>query len=419
MISKQDLRNIVIKQKEEVEKADGTLERDVLKEILKWFNDKRVMILTGIRRCGKSTLLRQIIQKKGKYCYVNFEDERFLNFKAQDFEMLNEILVELYNNPEIYLFDEIQNIEKFETFVRRLQEDGKKVVITGSNASLLSKEFGTRLTGRYKRFEIFPFSFSEYLRFKHIVVDENWESKVQKKVEIKKAFNEYLLFGGFPEYLKYQDKEYIKDVFESILYKDVIVRYAIKKQNVIKELVSILVTNISSSFTYNSLKTTLGLANSITVKEYISYLVNSYFIFELARFDFSLKKSLAAPKKAYVIDTAFNQVTGFNFSQNIGKNLENVVFIELKRRKNEVYYFAEKGECDFIVKVRNKAAQVIQVCYNFNKENKEREINGLLEAINKFKLNKGYIITFDQEEEFDQEGKKIIVTPVWKWMLAG
>ena len=217
MLNVQDLRRIVIKQKEEIEKVDGTLKREVLKEILNWFKDNRVIILTGIRRCGKSTILRQIMKEKKNYCYVNFEDERFLDFKAQDFESLNEILIELYNNPKIYFFDEIQNIEKFETFVRRLQDEGKKIIITGSNASLLSKEFGTRLTGRYKLFEIFPFSFLEYLKFKHIEIEKDWNFKTQKRAEIKKAFNEYLELGGFPEYLKNNDKEYIKDVFENIL----------------------------------------------------------------------------------------------------------------------------------------------------------------------------------------------------------
>ena len=416
MINSQDLRKIVLKQKEDIEKLDGTIKRDILAEILNWFNDNRVIILTGIRRCGKSTVLRQIMKNKENFCYVNFEDERFLDFKSQDFESLNEILIEIYNNPKIYFFDEIQNIEKFETFVRRLQDEGKKIIITGSNASLLSKEFGTRLTGRSKLFEIFPFSFLEYLRLKNIDIEKDWSYKTQKRVEIKKAFNEYLVLGGFPEYLKTQDKDYIKNIYENILYKDVIARYSIKKQKIMKELVSILVTNISSTFTYNAIKNNLGLSNSITVKEYISYMINSYFFFELSKFDFSLRKSLNAPKKIYLIDTAFNQI-GFNFSPNTGKNLENIVFIELKRRKNEVYYFSEKNECDFVIKDDAKIIQAVQVCYNLTKENKNREVNGLLGALNKFKLKQGYIITFDQEEEFEQEGKKIKVIPIWKWLL--
>ena len=418
MISSQDLRTILLKQKEEMERIDGTVRREIVDEIISWFKDNRVIILTGIRRCGKSTILQQIMKQRGGYGYVNFEDERFLDFKAQDFERIHELLIEIYHNPKVYFFDEIQNIEKFETFVRRLQDEGKKIVITGSNASLLSKELGTRLTGRYKPFEIFPFSFSEYLTFKDIALEKEWGYKAVQRVEVKKAFHTYLELGGFPEYLKTRDTEYIKNVFENILYRDIIARYAIKKQRVLKELISILATNISSTFTYNSIKKSLQLGNSITVKEYISYLANSYLFFEVPRFDFSLRKSLSSPKKIYLIDTAFNQVAGFNFSPNTGKNLENVAFIELKRRKKEVYYFAEKQECDFIVKEGARITQAIQVCYELNTENKEREVKGLLEALDKFKLKEGLIITLDQEEEFREEGRNIKVIPIWKWLLS-
>jgi len=417
MVNINDLRKIVVKQKEELEKANVTLKRDILNDILKWFSDNRVIILTGIRRCGKSTILKQIMKSKTDYCYVNFEDERFLDFSAQDFEILNEVLIEIYGNSNIYFFDEIQNIDKFEAFVRRLQDEGKKVILTGSNASLLSREFGTRLTGRYKPFEVFPFSFSEFLKFRGIHVEKEGVYLVQKRVEIKKAFNEYLSLGGFPEYIKTMDKDYIKNVFDNILYKDIITRYSIKKQKIIKELVSILATNISSTFTYNSIKNSLGLANSITVKEYISYLENSYLFFELSKFHFSLKKSLSSPKKIYLVDSAFNQITGFNFSPNNGRNLENVVFVELKRRKKEVYYFSEKNECDFIIKDGSNICEAIQVCYNLDKNNKEREINWLIEAMNKFNLREGLIITFDQEEEVKIDNKKITFKPVWKWLL--
>ena len=413
----QDLKRIIINQKEEIEKIDNTVKRDILDDILHWFKDNRVMILTGIRRCGKSTILKQIMKNKDNYCYVNFEDERFLDFKAQDFEKLNEILIEIYGPPMIYFFDEIQNIEKFETFVRRLQDEGKKVVITGSNASLLSKEFGTRLTGRYKPFEVFPFSFLEYIRFKGIELEKEWMHKATKRVEIKKLFNEYLELGGFPEYLKTQDKEYIKNIFENILYRDVIARYSVKKHKIINELISILATNVSSTFTYNSIKNILNLANSITVKEYISYLSNSYFFFEVSRFDFSLKRSLNSPKKIYIIDPAFNQIIGFNFSANSGKNLENMVFIELKRRGKEIYYFANRGECDFLIKEGNKIVQAIQVCYVLNDSNRERELNGLLASMEEFKLKEGLIVTLDQEEELKAGNKKIIIKTIWGLLL--
>src|SRR3989344_1188002 len=283
MIDKDILRQVVNKQKNEFNINRETVKRDTLKEILEWMHDNRVIILTGVRRCGKSTLLKQLMVQTTQWGYVNFEDERLLDFKAQDFEMLNEVLIETYGKIKIYFFDEIQNIAKFETFVRRLQDEGKKVIITGSNASLLSKEFGTRLTGRYKSFEVYPFSFSEYLTFKKIeTTKENWYD-INKKVELLKFFDEYLVTGGFPEYVKNKDKDYIRTVFENILYKDIITRYSIKREKIIKELVNILATNATSQITYNSLKKTLNLSNAITVKEYISYLNNSYLFFELLK----------------------------------------------------------------------------------------------------------------------------------------
>ena len=239
MITKDTLRQIVIQQKNEVFANGETVKREILDEILSWFKDNRVIILTGIRRSGKSTILKQIMQNKADYCYVNFEDERFIDFKAQDFELLNEVLIEVYNNPKIYFFDEIQNIEKFEIFVRRLQDQGKKIVITGSNASLLSKELGTRLTGRYKSFEVYPFSFVEYLSFKKTEFNKEWFYATEKKVKLIKLFEEYFQNGGFPEYLKNKDKDYIRTIFENILYRDIIARYSIKRQLNARELLRV------------------------------------------------------------------------------------------------------------------------------------------------------------------------------------
>jgi len=195
MINKEILRQVVLKQKKELSQTQHTVTREILYSILKWFKDERIIILTGVRRCGKSTLLKQIMQNTSHWCYVNFEDERLLDFKAQDFEMLNEVLTEIYESSKVYFFDEIQNVEKFETFVRRLHDEGKKIVITGSNAALLSKEFGTRLTGRYQSFEVYPFSFKEFLNFKKITIEKNDFYNIEKKVKLLKLFEEYLSIG--------------------------------------------------------------------------------------------------------------------------------------------------------------------------------------------------------------------------------
>jgi len=417
MISKELLRQVVTRQKEEILKPKQTIKRTVLEDILKWIKDDRVLILTGIRRCGKSTILKQLMEETKKWSYLNFEDERLIDFKAQDFELLNEVLIEFYGTTNIYFFDEIQNVEKFETFVRRLQDQGKKIIITGSNASLLSKEFGTRLTGRYKLFEIYPFSFPEFLSFKQIKFEKQDKYNINKKVSLLKLFEEYMEIGGLPEYIKNNDKEYVRTIFENILYKDIITRYSLKKEKILKELVNILATNATLPLTYNSLKNTLKLSNAITIKEYISYLNNSYLFFELLKFSNSIKEQLNSPRKLFLIDSVFNKICGLTFTPNKGRTIENIVFIELKRRNHEIFYYQNKYECDFITKEGNKINSAIQVCYELTEQNKEREINGLIEAMTQFELKEGLILTFEQTEEIKYEKKLIKVIPIMNWLL--
>lgn len=419
MMDKETLRHIVVQQKDWSFHKDGSVPRDVLDKALGWFDDRRILILTGVRRSGKSTILRQLMARRPGYSYVSFEDERFIDFKAQDFEMLNESLIEVYGDADIYFFDEIQNIDKFETFVRRLQDQGKKVIITGSNASLLSRELGTRLTGRYKSFEVYPFSFSEFLRFKGVEWNRDWFFLAQRKVELDRLFDEYLLKGGFPEYLKNGDIDYIRTIYENILYRDIIARYSIKRQRILKELVGILASSISSKITYNSLKETLGLSNAVTVKEYMSYLANSYLIFEVHRFEYSLRKQLASPKKIYFVDPSFHQVAGVNFSDDKGRVMENLVFLELNRRNKEVYYFSGKNECDFIVKEGKHIEIAIQVCYKMVANNREREIAGLIEAMDSLKIKNGIVLTRNLDEEMTIGRKKVRIMSVWRWLLSG
>lgn len=419
MISKDLLRRIVIQQKNQEFKIKETTLREKLPEIKKWIRkDNRIIIITGLRRSGKSTLLKQIMHDNNNFCYVNFEDERFIDFKAQNFERLHEVLIEIYGENSIYFFDEIQNIEKFETFVRRLQDQDKKIILTGSNATMLSRELGTHLTGRYKSFGIYPFSFREFIKYKNINLDNTSMYLTEKKVQIIKLFQDYLSKGGMPEYLKNEDIDYIRITYENIIYRDIIVRYNIKKQKILRELVNILATDIASKITYNSLKNILKLSNAITIKEYISHLENSYLFFELPKFDYSLKKQLSTPKKIYTVDPMFHMLCGMNYSKNKGRILENMVFIDLKRGGHEIFYYENKNECDFVIKDKNKISNAIQVCYNLHKENKKREINGLLEAMEKFKLKKGILLTNEQEDELSMNNKKITVTPVWKWMLT-
>ncbi|MDP3564347.1 MAG: ATP-binding protein [Methanoregula sp.] len=417
MISKEMLRHLVIQQKTQIEKSGDFVGRSIFSQVLAAMDDNRVIILAGIRRCGKSTLLKQIMQTRKDYCYVNFEDERLLSFRAEDFSILDEVLIEMYGPSDTYFFDEIQNVDKFETFVRRLQDSGRKVILTGSNASLLSQEFGTRLTGRYKLFEVYPFSFAEFLRFQKTKLSKESMYIPEEKVNLIRLFDRYAKCGGMPEYLKNNDSDYIQTLYDNILYRDIIARYSIRRQRLVRELVGILASTITLPFTYNSLKKSLGLMNAITVKEYISYLSGAYLFFELMRFDYSVKKQLNSPRKIYIIDTAFSAISGFSLSPDKGRVLENIVFIELMRSGNEIFYFAGNQECDFILKDKKKITTAIQVCYEFTKENRDRETGGLLKAMAEFKLTQGMILTYDQEDTLISDGKTILIRPVWKWLL--
>ena len=417
MFSKDVLRGVVYQQKASGFGCGGTVRRGVLGEVLKWLGDDRVLVLSGLRRCGKSTVLRQVMASLDGFSYVNFEDERFTGFKASDFESLNEVLSEAYGRGRTYFFDEIQNIRGFESFVRRLQDSGSKVVITGSNASLLSRELGTKLTGRYRQFEVYPFSFREYLTFHGALPSEGEEYLTEKKADIISHLKKYLVVGGLPEYLKNHDLEYVQTLYENILYRDVVVRYSIRMEKTVKELASLLATNIASEFTYNSAKKTLGLSNAITVKEYVSYLGNSYLFFELPRFHSSAKKQLASPRKIYSVDPAFKAILGTNFQENLGRSLENVVFLELKRRKASLNYYSGKNECDFIVSKSGRPTQAIQVCHTLDETNMRREVEGLVEAMEKLRLKDGLILTLEQEDEINEGNRAIPVMPAWKWLL--
>jgi predicted AAA+ superfamily ATPase len=392
---------------------ENTIEREKFSEIIKDQNSPFVNIISGIRRYGKSTLLNEI-KKKHEGPYVNFDDERFVNFTVDDFQKLNEVLIETYKTTSHYYFDEIQNIPQWEKFVRRLSEEGKKVYVTGSNATLLSKELGTHLTGRNIEFKLYPFSFKEYLTYKKVSHDN---FTTTNKVTLIKHFKAYLKEGGLPEYLQTNNPDYLRSLFEGILYKDVMTRYKLKDERSLKELIYLAANSISKEISFNSIKKTLGIGSTTTVSDYFSYLENTYLLFLIPRYNFSLKKQIVSPKKLYMIDNALANQLGFSFSENSGKLLENTIAIELKRRNKEIYYHQGKNECDFLIR-NNKIKEAIQVCYELNDNNKEREIKGLEEAMHTFKLKEGIIITMDQEEIITKENENIHIIPAWKWLLT-
>jgi len=402
MILKETLRQVVKSQRSDLSLIEYGVEREKLNEVD--LNIPYALVISGVRRCGKSTFLRQLLEKTGNAYYFNFEDTRITGFEVEDFQKLNETLVDEYGDYQFYFFDEIQNAPKWEIFIRSLLDKKKKIVITGSNASLLSKELGTRLTGRHLRYELFPFSFKELLAF------------TERTPNID-SFEEYFNKGGFPEYLKYDKAEILQELLNDIIARDIIVRHKLRDSKTVKEMALYLLSNIGKEFSYNGLKKLFGLGSTNSALSYVSYFEDSYLMFTIPKFDYSLKKQLVNPKKVYSIDNGLSNVNSASFSTDRGQMLENIVFLHLRRNHRDIFYFKEKNECDFLVKERNAIISAFQVCYALHEENKKRELDGLLEPLIEFNLEEGLILTYNQADEFQLDNKKIVVKPVWKWLI--
>ena len=402
MILKETLRSIVRSQRQDLLSADNGIEREKLDEIK--IDVPFAIIISGVRRCGKSTLLRQMSKKIKNFYYFNFEDPKADGFELGDFQRLDEVFHEEYKESNYYFFDEIQNVQKWELFIRAMLDKGKHFVITGSNASLLSKELGTRLTGRHLRYELFPFSFEEFLKL------------TSKEAGIT-SFQDYFIKGGFPQYLKVGSSEVLQELFNDILIRDISIRYKIRNLRALREMALYLITNVGKEFSYNSLKKTFKLGSVNSAISFVSYFEDSYMLFTVPKFDYSIKKQIISPKKVYSIDNGFSNVNSASFSEDKGRMLENLVFLMLRKKNREIFYFQGNGECDFVIKQGTKIAKAIQVCYELNEQNKEREITGLTEALEKFKLKEGLILTYDQEDEFKTDNNIIKVIPIWKWVL--
>ena len=379
-----------------------------------------IVVVSGIRRCGKSTLLSQIRnENREKDYYMNFDDERLIRFSVDHFQLLHETFIELFGIQRTFYFDEIQNISGWERFVRRLHDEGCKVFLTGSNASMLSRELGTHLTGRYIQTELFPFSFTEFLNFKQFDWTEKDLYSTEGRATLSGHFNEYFHTGGFPLYLKEGNDDYLKSLYESILYRDVLVRNKLVNERELLELVNYLASNVSKLTSFNGLTKVAGVKNATTIRNYLSFLQDTYLIFQISKFDFSLKKQIQNLKKTYFVDNAMIRLLGFMFSEEKGRLLENLVFLELRRRRAEIFYHVNRLECDFVIRKGITIVQAIQVCHSFNTDQtRTREVKGLLEALNMYGLAEGLILLHDtQEHTFEEDGKVIRVMPVWKWLL--
>lgn len=422
-MNKTKAKEIILEQKKEAENIlnGKTIEREVEQKAIKSLKDDLVKVIIGVRRSGKSILAHRLL-RNNDYGYINFDDERLLGVKTSDLNDLLEILNEISPKARYLLFDEIQNVVGWELFVNRLKRSGYNIIVTGSNSKLLSGELATHLTGRHVEIELYPFSFKEFLLYQGKKFSSDDFYLTSKRAEIKKGLNDYLISGGFPELFKIQTKEqYLRDLHNKIINRDIVERHNIKYAKTIKEISLFLLANFGSKITYHKIKNVFEIKSVHTVKKYINYLESAYLISELLPFSFKIKEQIKKPRKVYGIDLGLIGAISSNFSPNTGRAIENIVFLELKKRQNEVYFYTDANgkEVDFVVKKWLKANELIQVCLNLEDENvKKREVDVLLIASEELKCKNLSIITWDDEKEEKVKGKIIKYIPLWKWLLS-
>lgn len=390
--------------------------RGVLRQIdyQKHIKSKQISVISGIRRTGKSTLMLQLADNFSAFHFITFDDERLINFQVSDF---NTLMVELnkIKTAKVIIIDEVQNIEGWERFVRRLHDEEYKVILSGSNSKLLSSELATHLTGRYIKTELYPFSFSEYLQLHQIDHNDKTTSNISS---INKLFDQYLEKGGFPEYCISDEDEYLKRIYEDVLYRDLIVRFGIKNIKGFKNLSQYLFTNFTKETNYNTLAGLLGFSSTTSVRDYISFLSESYMLFELYRYDFSLKKQYTSNKKIYAIDNGLRNKVSFRLGSDLGQLLENTIFIELKRRGVDIWYYKTKNNLEIDFLWFNNEPELLQICYDLSSPSTfKREVAALETAMQEFNVQHSTIISYTASDRIETTSGIITVIPAWKWLL--
>jgi uncharacterized protein len=399
MLAKSDLVNIVRLQTEQLHE-DHIVQRKLQMKIKK--QSDFVSIITGVRRSGKSTLLKELMKTFQDFRYLNFEDFRLAGFEPGDYKNLEAVFSERCPNSDVYFFDEIQNAPDWENYIRTLNDSGKKVYITGSNASLLSRELGTKLTGRHLEYELFPMNFFEYCTLKGI--DETVSS-----------LDGYLGDGGFPQYLKTGFPEYLQQLLKDILYRDIVRRHNIRNISALEGFTRYLISNIAKEYSLRNISKMLDTDSIHMLSEFIGYLQDAYLFFPVPIFTWSQKKQSINPRKIYSIDNGLTSANSLSFSADKGKLLENAVFLSLRQRFSKIYYFKNRGECDFIAVEKNRVHYVVQVCYSLSADNLARELRGLEEAMAETGCKNAVIVTRDEKSEYSTGIGPVQAIPAIDW----
>lgn len=401
MIRQEEISAVLDAQTEIFRKKENGLTREALSSVP--VIPSFATIITGIRRCGKSTLLRQLMssQEYHRALYLNFEDIRLAGFATDDF---NRLLREIERREmSVLFFDEIQTVSRWEIFVHQLLNEGYTLFVTGSNASLLSKELGTHLTGRHIPMELFPFSYPEYLSFKQLTANEE-------------SLADYLRTGGIPEYVKHPNGIILNTLIDDILIRDIAVRNSLKDVNSLRALAVYLLSNVGNLVSASKLAGMFGIKATSTFLEYFSFYQSAYLLEFVPIFNYSLKVQARNPKKVYAIDLGLVNEASAGFTDNAGHKLENLVYLHLRRQGDSICYYKGQGECDFIASRKGKVHSAIQVCHQINEQNFTREYNGLSEAMDALNLTEGIIVTLNQTDSFEDNGKIVRMIPAYRFL---
>lgn len=423
MLDKRIIEQVLAEQRLELDNMSSKAICTRPEEQLVELDSNMAQVVIGVRRCGKSTLCYNVLKENGElFAYANFDDERFDEMTSKDLNTVLEILYKIYGDFKLLFLDEVQNVVGWHLFVNRILRQGMRVILTGSNARLLSGELATHLTGRHDKIELFPFSFEDFCRCKGI----DLKSPATKAEAFRrKAFDEYLHQGGFPELLhKKKKKGYVSNLVNNILKRDIEQRHNIKYVQAFEQLAYHLLNISPSVVVEKELAKLFGFKSHHTVDNYIGYLKEAYLLAGLPKYS-TKSKLRVRDEKVYPIDVALmdgreDAMAG----ENLGWRLENIVFIELLRRnkplERDVYYFknADGYESDFVVCKGDKVEEVYQVSYDLTKEKTlSREIRGLLTAAKHTRCDKLFLITDVERHEFEQEGKLIKIIPAYEWLI--
>lgn len=397
-----------------------------------------VTTISGPRRSGKTYVCFQKIKELlhsgialENILYINFEDEKLLNATASDLDKLLDAFYELSEVDErqnlFLFFDEIQNVTNWDVWIRRISEMFKniKIVLTGSSSKLLSREISTKLRGRVLNMEVYPLSFKEVLSWQGVDYDLNKISFSKQKTVVKRTFFQYLQQGAYPAIwvnTGLNSEMILQNYFQTMIFKDVVERHNVKEIKKLKTLIQLLFDSITKEISYNKLTNKLKSMgfnmSKNTVIEYLDYLEEAYLFFQNLKYNYSVTKQLGSIKKIYCLDNGLLNSVSFRFSEDIGKLMENLTYLELKRRGMPIFYERRNYECDFLVQEKNKVTTAIQVTKEINDNNQIREIRGLVEALNYYNLQQGLILTEDLEKTEIVEGKHIEYQPLWKWLIS-